>query len=128
MQFKFQTGITSWGIECGKKDVPGVYADVQKGLCFIDYATRCGLGFEAEDYKSQYGLSNCANWAADRYCDILKEVEQKSELVISFVNRNQQPILNFHDFLLIRFFRTEKSILVKLVLIGPKIRKYSNLF
>merc|ERR1712051_606119 len=44
-----QTGITSWGIECGKKDVPGVYADVQKGLCFIDYATRCGLGFEVEE-------------------------------------------------------------------------------
>ena len=85
-QSEFQTGITSWGIECGKKDVPGVYADVQKGLCFIDYATRCGLGFETEDYKSQYGLSNCANWAADRYCDILKEVEQKSELVILFLN------------------------------------------
>ena len=103
-QSEFQTGITSWGIECGKKDVPGVYADVQKGLCFIDYATRCGLGFEAEDYKSQYGLSNCANWAADRYCDILKEVERKSELVIFFLNkflahRSQQQILNFQDFL-----------------------------
>ena len=96
----FQTGITSWGIECGKKDVPGVYADVQKGLCFIDYATRCGLGFEAEDYNSQYGLSNCANWAADRYCDILKEVDRKLELVIFFQDKclahwNQQPILNF---------------------------------
>jgi len=85
-----QTGITSWGIECGKKDVPGVYADVQKGLCFIDYATRCGLGFEAEDYKSQYGLSNCANWAADRYCDILKEVERKSELIENATSKKDE--------------------------------------
>merc|ERR1719266_477707 len=47
-----QTGISSWGLECGLKDVPGVYADVKVGLCFIDYATRCGLGKSV----SAYGL------------------------------------------------------------------------
>ena len=57
---------------------------MQKGLCFIDYATRCGLEIDAEDYKSQYGLSNCANWAADRYCEILEEIEKKTEEVICF--------------------------------------------
>merc|ERR1712129_463364 len=43
-----------------------------------------------EDYKSQYGLSNCANWAADRYCDILKEVEQKSELIENATSKKDE--------------------------------------
>lgn len=71
-----QTGITSWGIECGKKDVPGVYADVKEGLCFIDYATRCGRGVvEAANYNSPYGFKGCANWAEDTYCKYKKELE-----------------------------------------------------
>ena len=38
------TGIISWGIKCGQKGVPGVYASVKEALCFIDFATRCVHG------------------------------------------------------------------------------------
>lgn len=48
--YYYQTGITAWGIECGTAGVPGVYANVTEGLCFIDYATRCVLGEDADYY------------------------------------------------------------------------------
>jgi len=70
-----QTGITSWGIECGTKDVPGVYSDVKEGLCFIDYATRCGMEKEIANYESPYGLQSCANWVAETYCGYKKELD-----------------------------------------------------
>ena len=34
-----QAGIVAWGIGCGS-EVPGVYANVSKALCFIEAATR----------------------------------------------------------------------------------------
>ena len=55
-------GIVSWGLECGKKDVPGVYADVTQGLCFIDYATKCMHG---KEYQRFYDYPQCANWLED---------------------------------------------------------------
>ena len=80
----FQTGISSWGLECGLKDVPGVYADVKVGLCFIDYATRCGFNKTVSDYKKgAYGIANeCANWAADTYCNYKQEIKDIEYKVI----------------------------------------------
>ena len=56
------SGIVSWGLECGKKDVPGVYADVAQGLCFIDYATKCIHG---KKYQQFYDYPQCTNWLVD---------------------------------------------------------------
>ncbi|KAB0805006.1 hypothetical protein PPYR_01976 [Photinus pyralis] len=32
----YQAGIVAWGIDCGKEDVPGAYADVAKAMDWID--------------------------------------------------------------------------------------------
>ena len=54
------TGIIAWGIDCGKEGVPGVYASVQKALCFIDYATKCKHGNKYTNFYD-YG-EDCENW------------------------------------------------------------------
>lgn len=55
-----QSGIVAWGVECGKRDVPGVYTDVADMLCYIDWATRCELGD-----RDHYGVEirGCRHWA-----------------------------------------------------------------
>ena len=54
------SGITSWGIGCGDEDVPGVYADVSKAICFIDFATKCQ---HDNKYQEYYDYSEkCNDW------------------------------------------------------------------
>ena len=53
------SGVTSWGIGCGQKDVPGVYADVSKALCFIDFGTKCQHGNKYDDF---YDYPQCKDW------------------------------------------------------------------
>ena len=53
------SGIVTWGLKCGKKDVPGVYADVTQGLCFIDWVTKCIHG---DKYQQYYNYPQCNNW------------------------------------------------------------------
>ena len=48
----------AWGISCGQAEVPGVYADVKYGLCFIDWASKCFYG-ENWDY---FGIEGCQDW------------------------------------------------------------------
>ena len=65
------TGIISWGIDCGKAGVPGVYASVQKALCFIDYATKCKHG---EKYTNFYDYKeDCSNWIDETIDDLSKK-------------------------------------------------------
>merc|ERR1719367_1119078 len=66
-----QTGIIAWGVECGLA-VPGVYANVSKALCFIDYATKCGTEGPEADY---YGMTGCTDWAKQEYCGIQDEID-----------------------------------------------------
>jgi len=66
-----QTGIIAWGVECGINGVPGVYANVSDALCFIDYATKCALGQDAD----LYGLTGCRRWAKRSYCELQQEYE-----------------------------------------------------
>ena len=65
------TGIISWGIGCGTAGVPGVYASVQKALCFIDYATKCKHG---EKYTNFYDYKeDCSNWIDETIDDLSKK-------------------------------------------------------
>ena len=37
LNIELQVGIVAWGIDCGMPEIPGVYASVADGLCFIDW-------------------------------------------------------------------------------------------
>lgn len=59
-----QAGIVSWGIGCGEHDVPGVYADVSRAVCWIDRTVGCYFrasssyfGFQDGDCPGESG--NC---------------------------------------------------------------------
>ena len=69
-----QVGIVGWGIGCGKKGIPGVYTDVTKMLCFIDWASRCrGSGGGAD-----FGLNGplCGrSWARKERRKVRLEME-----------------------------------------------------
>jgi len=74
-----QVGIVSWGIGCGQKDVPAVYANVAKAACWIDKTVSCHLdklaaatfsassfvpshfGFTVEDCPGEYAPGKCSN-------------------------------------------------------------------
>merc|ERR1711962_602547 len=59
-----QAGIVAWGIGCGENNLPGVYADVAKAVCWIDYAMSCFYGQTSGDFSSFYGYSaqQCQTW------------------------------------------------------------------
>ena len=82
-----QVGITSWGIGCGKEGVPGVYADVSEGLCFIEYATRCALGD-----VNFYDIKGCEGWIENKHCETTKELQKLNDEVLIF----------FHTTLIVR--------------------------
>merc|ERR1712025_469858 len=53
-------GVVAFGIGCGQKDVPEIFASVQDALCFIDYDVKCKHGNEfisTIDYAKE-----CSNW------------------------------------------------------------------
>lgn len=58
-----QTGIVAWGIGCGA-NLPGAYANVSDSLCFVDWATKCVHGQDADFY----GYSGCQRWGKRQYC------------------------------------------------------------
>ena len=75
------------------ENVPGVYADVSKSRCFIDYATRCMLG----QHMNYYGMSkNCKNWAKDTYCRVEEKID-KLKQIIKDVSMN--VFLNFPPYI-----------------------------
>jgi len=72
-----QTGIIAWGVECGINGVPGVYANVSEALCFIDYATKCAMGQDADFY----GFQGCGRWAKRTYCELQNSLQQYNDLI-----------------------------------------------
>ena len=57
--------MVAWGIGCGKKDVPGAYASVANGVCWIDWATSCRNG--AGNRESFFGMGEkCNEWIAGK--------------------------------------------------------------
>ena len=75
-QVYVQSGIVAWGIGCGS-DVPGVYAKVSAATCFIDWATKCVEGQDA----NYYNIYGCRRWAKRQYCQFesrdIPELERK---------------------------------------------------
>lgn len=62
-----QAGIVSWGIGCGEKGVPAVYADVSRASCWIDYEVSRTFG----SYKSHFGFLSvdCEGPNSVKACD-----------------------------------------------------------
>merc|ERR1711936_757728 len=58
-----QAGLVAWGVGCGEKSVPGVYASVAQGVCWIDWAATCQAGRFTGDFTSRFGFSStCQEW------------------------------------------------------------------
>ncbi len=54
--------MVSWGLGCGEAGVPGVYAGVAHGVCWIDYAVSCHLSTNATT-SSFFGYGEeCQEW------------------------------------------------------------------
>ena len=88
-------GIVAFGIRCGLKDVPGGYAAVSDGLCFIHYATKCQHGSEYQDY---YNYPECDDWIDERiatlqrtgktrFLDKLQDLKTECDLKIAQFER-----------------------------------------
>ena len=77
----FQVGIVSWGIGCFT-ELPGVYADVAKAACFIDWASRCVDGSDLDPL----GLSSSCtgDWAKLTYCDYKAKIQYLENQVICY--------------------------------------------
>jgi len=80
-----QTGIVAWGLGCGT-EIPGVYANVSDSLCYIDWATKCVHGPDADFY----GYNGCIDWAKRQYCSYRDElVKAKAAAEVSVNNLKQ---------------------------------------
>merc|ERR1712088_1290362 len=77
-----QAGIVAWGLGCGS-ETPGVYADVTKALRFIDWATKCVEGSDA-DY---YGFGFDGRWAKHEYCGYKDKIFDNEQDMKDFKSR-----------------------------------------
>ena len=74
-------GIVAWGIGCGNSNVPGAYAAVTDGLCFIDWATKCKHG---DKYSEFYDYSEkCDNWIDEEISQLETLADPKAGAYLS---------------------------------------------
>jgi kallikrein len=57
-----QVGVVAWGIDCGLPNVPGVYASVPYGLCFIKWATKCQVCKSMDCTGARYSKRIVVAW------------------------------------------------------------------
>ena len=67
----------AWGIGCGEDNVPGVYASVSEGVCWIDLAMSCQAGYWGLPAPSYWGLSasSCQTWLDQRLAALQAKVD-----------------------------------------------------
>jgi len=106
-----QVGIVAWGIGCGEEGIPGVYASVSEGVCWIDYAMTCYYGQSTGDYASYWSnsQSQCGDWldkkiqsltdrlsSAGRLAKIIEaQIAQYSECPVAWSGDDFTDISNF---------------------------------
>ena len=67
----------AWGIGCGEDNIPGVYASVPEGVCWIDLAMSCQSGYWGLPAPSYWGFtaSSCQTWLDGRLADLQAKVD-----------------------------------------------------
>jgi len=67
-----QAGIVAWGIGCGEKGVPGVYADVSAAVCWIDYTMSCYYGENSGSQSTYWGYEQqqCGTWMDNKLSNL----------------------------------------------------------
>ena len=60
-----QIGIVAIGLECGRADVPGIYANVPYGLCFIKWATQCVVRSQKKIFRNNIQLTEFLSLVID---------------------------------------------------------------
>ena len=70
-------GVGSWGIECGRPNMPLVFASIPDSLCFIHWATKCKHGTR---YINNYYYSQCNNYLDEQISQLKKEINSDDQL------------------------------------------------
>jgi len=70
-----QAGVVAWGIGCGENGTPGVYADVSKAVCWIDYIMSCYYGISIAQSYWGYSKETCGAWWDGRVNQLQKDLE-----------------------------------------------------
>ena len=60
-------GIISWGVDCGKKNVPGIYASVDHALGFLAWDKICHYGNQYSDFMD---FPQYRNWINQEMRDL----------------------------------------------------------
>ena len=76
--FRFvQVGIIAWGVSCGEKNVPGIYASVPEALNFIAWDNNCHYG---DKYSKYIDFPEYDNWI-DQEIEKLRAIPGAGKLI-----------------------------------------------
>jgi len=81
-----QAGVVAWGIGCGEDNVPGVYASVAEGVCWMDYAMSCRTGSGSSYWG--YGRE-CQDWMDTLQVTLQAQVQDMQDQSITGRRKTQ---------------------------------------